>query len=73
MFKTGAPLIFALCLGIAQAQSPRDIGQLFQVNRIVSDLLPVFEPTTLLQVTYGFNLVPGQISSQNGIETLVDH
>ena len=70
MFKTAAPLIFSFCLGNALAQSPRDIGQLFRMDGIVPDLLPVFEPTTLLQVTYGLTLVPGQILSQNGTEIL---
>jgi hypothetical protein len=66
MWRTDILSIFALSLGAALAQSPRDIGQLFNVNGIVPDLLSEFEPTSLLQVMYNFTLTPGQISSQNG-------
>jgi hypothetical protein len=56
----------------ATAQSPQDVGQLFGDNQIVPDplpsLLPAFNPTVLLQVSFNNTVIPGQILSQNGTE-----
>ena len=68
MFWTVTVLTFSLYIQTAFTQSTKDIGQLFEVNRIVPDLLSAFDPTVLLQVSYNFTLVPGEILSQNGTE-----
>lgn len=67
MFWT-AIVIFCFQFPSCTGQTTRDIGQLFGANRIVPDLLPSFDPTVLLQVTYNTTVVPGQILSQNGID-----
>ena len=58
-------LAIALILGVL-GQSTKDIGDLYRVNHLVPDLIPVFQPTVLLQVTFENILIPGQILSQNG-------
>lgn len=72
MFWHTSVLILSLYLRIVLAQSPKDIGQLFEVNGIVPDLIPEFDPIVLLQVSYGFTLVPGEILSQNGMECVIN-
>jgi hypothetical protein len=71
-FPQSQPLLLAILLlplyffSGTWAQSAQDIGQLFQIDRIVPDLLPAFNPTVLFQVTYNATVIPGQILSQNG-------
>lgn len=48
------------------AQTTQDIAQLFEVNKIVPDLLPSFNPTVLLEVSYNTTVIPGEILSQVG-------
>jgi hypothetical protein len=61
-------VMFTFPFHSAMAQSPQDIQQLFEVDKIVPDLLPSFDPSTLLEVTYNATIIPGQILSQNGID-----
>jgi hypothetical protein len=63
-----AAVMFTVQFHSAIAQSPQDIQQLFEVDKIVPDLLPSFDPSTLLEVTYNATIIPGQILSQNGID-----
>jgi len=58
------------CLPSVKAQSPQDIAQLFGINGIVPDVLPVFAPSVLLQVTYAANVIPGEILSQNSAQAI---
>jgi hypothetical protein len=67
MFWT-AIVIFCFRFPMCTGQTAQDIGQLFGIDRIVPDLLPSFDPTALLQVTYNNTVVPGQILSQNGTD-----
>ena len=60
-------LAFALFPQIANTQSTQDIAQLFGINHIVPDLLPSFNPTVLLEVSYNTTVIPGEIFSQVGI------
>ena len=62
-------ILFSSQFHSATAQSPQDVQQLFEVDHIVPDLLPVFNPVALLEVTYNATVIPGQILSQNGIES----
>lgn len=61
-----AVVLLSFLLPFAKGQSTQDIAQLFSVDRIVPDLLPTFNPTLLLKVSYSTTVLPGQISSQNG-------
>lgn len=72
MFLAATGVIFSFCLRSILAQSTRDIGQLFEINGLVPDLLQSFDPTVLLQVSYSFTLVPGEILSQNGIKYVIN-
>jgi hypothetical protein len=62
-------ILFFFRFHSATAQSPQDIQQLFEVDQIVPDLLPVFNPVALLEVTYNVTVIPGQILSQNSIQS----
>ena len=66
-----ALLLFLLQFQNAVAeQTIQDIGQLFQNTRIVPDIIPAFNPSVLLDVSYGRDVIPGQNLSKNGIEPL---
>lgn len=64
-----AVILFSFQFNSARAQSPQDIQQIFEVDQIVPDLLPVFNAVALLEVTYKATIIPGPILSQNGIES----
>lgn len=48
------------------AQTTQDIAQLFELNKILPDLLPSFNLTVLLEVSYNITVIPGEILSQVG-------
>jgi hypothetical protein len=60
-----AVVMFTFQFHSATAQSTLDIDE---VDKIVPDVLPSFDPSTLSDVTYNATIIPGQILSQNSID-----
>jgi hypothetical protein len=64
-------LVVLILLGfvhaITAAQSIQDIGQLFRSAQIVPDVIPAFNPSVLLDVTFRTrSVLPGETLSKNG-------
>jgi hypothetical protein len=52
----------------AQGQSLQEISQLFRTTDVVPDVIPAFNPSVLLQVTFGSPIIPGQTLTPNGAD-----
>lgn len=52
----------------AKAQSLRDMAQLFLTTHIVPDILPAFNPSVLVEVSFNTQIIPGQNLTENGTE-----
>ena len=47
------------------SQSPQDIAEVFQTTQIVPDVIPLFNPSVVLQVSFGAPITPGQSLTTN--------
>lgn len=52
----------------ANAQSLQDMAQFFLTTHIVPDILPAFNPSVLLEVSFDTPIIPGQNLTKNGTE-----
>ena len=52
----------------AALQSIQEISQLFRTTQIVPDLIPAFNPSVLLHISFAKEVIPGQIVAKNGTE-----
>jgi len=58
--------LFHLFVQLVSGQSPQDIAQVFQTTEIVPDVIPSFDPSVVLQVSFGAPITPGQSLTPNG-------
>ena len=77
MFPTMINTIFSLALlqfvrETTATQSIQDITEVFRSAQIVPDVIPAFNPSLLLDVSFGGRIVvPGEILTKNGTKFLM--
>jgi len=68
--STCLPMLFSfvllLLIPFVYGQSPADVAKVFDTTQIVPDVIPSFDPTVVLQVSFGNPITPGQSLTVNG-------
>ena len=68
-------LILLLVWNAAADQSIQEVSQVFRDTQIVPDVIPAFNPSVLLGVSFGEDVTPGQNLTTNGMKPAIysDH